>query len=80
MNYDTESTGNEEHRQITQELTVYWQTKDRKTKERIIERFGMPRHTTINGETTCRIRSEDMNLLKECEKRGFIQIRNKNKP
>lgn len=77
MNYDTESTGNEGHRQITQELTVYWQTMDRKTKERIRERFCMPNHTTINGETTCRIRSEDMNLLKECEKRGFIQIRNK---
>ena len=46
-------------------------------KRRIRERFGIPNHTTVNGETDCYIREEDMELLRETEKRGFIQIRNK---
>ena len=32
---------------------------------------------SVNHETPCDIRDEDMELLRECEKRGFIQIRNK---
>lgn len=32
---------------------------------------------TINGELECEIKDEDLELLKETEKRGFIQIRRK---
>ncbi len=32
---------------------------------------------TVNGELTCYIREDDMELLKETEKRGFIKIRKK---
>ena len=58
-------------------VTIYWVTKDSDKIARIRERFGIPNHTTVNGETDCYIREEDMELLRETEKRGFIQIRNK---
>ena len=44
---------------------------------KIQARFGMPRCTTVNG-TTCHpvvIKDEDWELLKETERRGYIQIR-----
>ena len=46
---------------------------------RIQERFGMPSCVTVNGEC-CKpvdIKDEDWELLKETERRGYIQIRNK---
>ena len=44
---------------------------------RIEERFGIPHCVTVNGET-CRpveIRDEDVELLMETQRRGYIQIR-----
>ena len=44
---------------------------------RIEERFGIPHCVTVNGET-CKsvdIRDEDVELLKETQRRGYIQIR-----
>ena len=44
---------------------------------RIEERFGIPHCVTVNGET-CKpvdIRDEDVELLKEIQRRGYIQIR-----
>ena len=64
-------------------ITIYWNTKHLNPKDvseikRLIrERFNMPNHTTVNGETSFDIREEDMELLQETERRGFIQIRNK---
>lgn len=58
-------------------LTVYWKTKDREAIRKIRERFGIPDYTTINGETPCDIKDEDLPLLQETARRGFIQIRNK---
>lgn len=59
-------------------ITVYWVTKNPDTKERIRIKFDLPRYTTINGETEGIINDDDLQLLQECEKRGFIQIRKKN--
>lgn len=44
---------------------------------RIQARFGIPRCTTVNGETcgSVPIKDEDMDLLRETERRGYIQIR-----
>ena len=53
-----------------QKVTIYWNTRHIKLED-------IPNHTTVNGETDCYIREEDMELLRETEKRGFIQIRNK---
>lgn len=44
---------------------------------RIQERFNLPRCVTVNGET-CKpveVADEDWELLRETERRGFIQIR-----
>ena len=47
--------------------------------KKIENRFGFPHCVTVNGET-CRpveVRDEDWELLRETERRGYIQIRNK---
>lgn len=60
-------------------VTIYWNTKhiDPKQipeiKKRIRDRFNIPDYTTVNGETVCNIRDEDMELLRETEKRGYIK-------
>lgn len=56
---------------------VYWVTKNKSTITRIRNKFNIPFYTSINGETTCEIKEEDLELLREVEKKGFIQIRNK---
>ena len=64
-------------------VTIYWDTKhlDPKDAPRIIkkirDRFNIPDYTTVNGETPCNIKDEEMELLRETERRGYIQIRNK---
>ena len=64
-------------------VTIYWDTKHLDPKDvsriikKIIDRFSIPDYTTVNDETPCSIKDEDMELLRECAKRGFFQIRNK---
>lgn len=59
-------------------LTIYFCHSDKEINDKIRKRFGMPMSgMTINGELTCDIRNEDLELLRETEKRGFIQIRKK---
>ena len=66
---------------MTMEVTIYWKDNHHNpktfqvTKQKIREKFNIPEYTSINGETPCNIRDEDMELLRECENRGFIQIR-----
>ena len=55
-------------------LVVCWSTKDEETIRRIRQRFGMPKYTTINGWTPAEILEEDMPLLEETARRGFISI------
>ena len=47
--------------------------------EKINKRFGFPHCVTVNGETCepVEVRAEDWDLLRETERRGFIQIRMK---
>lgn len=56
-------------------LTIYRSTKDESIRALIRKRFGIPWEVTVNGETKADIRDEDMDLLRETERRGFIQIR-----
>lgn len=59
-------------------ITIYWEAKCTPSiKERIINRFNIPNYTTVNGETPCEIKEEDMRDLLETENKGYIQIRNK---
>lgn len=56
-------------------VTVYWLTKNPDTKSRIREKFHLPEGMNINGETVADIREEYLPLLRECERRGFLEIR-----
>lgn len=59
-------------------LTIYFRHSDKEINDRIRKRFGMPMSgMTVNGELECDIKDEDLELLIETEKRGFIQIRRK---
>lgn len=58
-------------------VVVYWRCRC-ETRLRICERFRIPSgYVNINGETPCMISSDDYELLRECERRGFIRLRDK---
>lgn len=59
-------------------LTIHWEkTSTPVIREKNRKQFDIPRYTTINGETPADIKDSDLELLKETERRGFIQIRKK---
>ena len=58
-------------------LTICWITKNQESIDKIRLRFGISDYMSINREAPCEIKEEDLPLLRECEKRVFIQIRNK---
>lgn len=59
-------------------MTIYFVTNHPETIRRIKAKFGMPQiGMTVNGEQVADIRDEDLPLLRETERLGFIQIRNK---
>lgn len=58
-------------------VTIYWVTRLPAIIRRIRDKFNIPPYVSVNHETSCEIRNEDMDLLRETEKRGFIQIRKK---
>ena len=55
-------------------VKVRWLTRSEPTIQRIRERFGMPRYTTLNGWTPAEIAEADMELLQETARRGFIYV------
>lgn len=59
-------------------VTIYWVTRLPDLVRRIREKFNIPSYTSVNYETECEIRNEDLPLLQETARRGFIQIRIKN--
>lgn len=59
-------------------VTIYFATSNTETIRKIRDKFGMPQTgMTVNGEQVADIKDEDLPLLQEVEKLGFIQIRNK---
>ena len=56
-------------------LTIVWHTRNQEMIRRIRERFHIPSGMTINRETLATVESENMELLREVERRGFIGIR-----
>lgn len=60
-------------------LTVCWTARGRNKRfyHDICRKFGISDYMSVNHETPCDIKDEDMELLRECEKRGFLQIRKK---
>lgn len=59
-------------------VTIYWVTRNPDVIGRIQEKFNIPRHISVNYETECEIKDGDLPQLQETERKGFIQIRNKN--
>jgi hypothetical protein len=57
-------------------VVIYFVTKDYEKIERIEKRFGAS-GLSVNREAKADVSEEDMKVLKETERRGFIQIRNK---
>lgn len=55
-------------------LTIRWCTRDEEKISKIRERFGIPTYTTVNGLSPVEIAADDMEMLKECERRGLIGI------
>ena len=55
-------------------IRILWLTKDKTNQEKIREKFNLPFFITVNKVTPCEVREDDMQLLEECEKRGFIKL------
>ena len=57
-------------------LTIFWPSSTSQADMwKIREKFGITAGTTINGETPAEIKDEDLPLLEETARRGFISIR-----
>lgn len=53
-------------------LTICWTARGRNKRfyHDICRKFGISGYMSINHETPCDIKDEDVELLRECEKRG----------
>lgn len=59
-------------------MTIYFATNHPDTIRRIRAKFGIPQTgMTVNGEQVADIKDEDLPILREVEKMGYIQIRKK---
>lgn len=59
-------------------VRVYWENKaSTEQRHRIQARFALS-GMTVNGESWGDIKEEDMPLLEECARRGFLTIRERN--
>lgn len=56
-------------------VTIYWTTREVDIIKKIRDKFNIPSYFSVNYETECEIKDEDLSLLKETARRGFIQIR-----
>ena len=58
-------------------VTIFWKC-NRATRNKICNRFGInSEYVNVGGETPTAILTEDLPLLRECENRNFLKIRNK---
>lgn len=56
-------------------LTVYWTRLGKDHRDSLLKRFGLPIFISVNRETPCEIRAEDMEALHKAQDMGYIQIR-----
>lgn len=58
-------------------VIIFW-TCNIANRKKICERFGInPEYVNVGGETQANILTDDLPLIKECEKRNFLKLRNK---
>lgn len=56
-------------------IVIKWMTKNEGTIGSIRKKFRIPQYTTLNGWSPVQVDSdEELGLLAECERRGFISI------
>jgi hypothetical protein len=53
---------------------IRWITRDKRLIERIRQRFNIPHYTTVNGYSPIEVSEEDMPVLQETKRRGFIGL------
>lgn len=58
-------------------VTIYWKTKDAGLIDRIRKQFGISQGMTVNGENEVEVDDKGLQVLKDYEKQGLIQLRNK---
>jgi hypothetical protein len=60
-------------------MYIYYNTSDWNVIRKIQQKFNLPDCVTVNGESCqpCNVAEEDMDLLRETERLGYIQIREK---
>ena len=56
-------------------VTLYWKTKDSGIIHRIRQRYNISQGMTVNGETDVEVNEQQLDELREVEKRGFIELR-----
>lgn len=56
-------------------VTIYWITKDSGIIHRIRQRYNISQGMSINGETDIDVNEQQLDELREVEKRGFIKLR-----
>lgn len=56
-------------------VTIYWNTKDSGIIHRIRQRYDISQGMTVNGETDVEVNEQQLDELREVEKRGFIKLR-----
>ena len=55
-----------------EKIVIHWNTKDEEAIRLIRERFGIPRYTTVNGQTPAILPADDIFMFEETAKRGYF--------
>lgn len=55
-------------------ITIKWHTRNEETRRKIRDRFSIPDYVTVNGWSPAEIADADMELLRECQRRGLLSI------
>lgn len=53
-------------------IVIHWNTKNDDAIRMIRERFGIPRYTTVNGQTPTVLPTDDIVMFEETAKRGYF--------
>lgn len=53
-------------------IVIHWNTKNDDAIRMIRERFGIPRYTTVNGQTPVVLPTDDIVMFEETAKRGYF--------
>lgn len=56
-------------------IIIHWNTKDEEAIRMIRERFGIPRYTTVGGQTPAVLPTDDIVMFEETARRGYFTYR-----